>query len=355
MSLEIDYESIIDFVTKAHTHLGILEGIGRTIPNPNLLIYPYITAEAVASSRIEGTEASALDVFQFKARQISDRQVRSKRVLEVNNYIDALGDCLARIGRGESISLTTLRLAHGILMRGVMEQHTMPGRFRTIQNWIGHQNSRIEDAKYVPPAPHLLDDLLSDMMQFVMNPPLKMPVLVQCALVHCQFEMIHPFTDGNGRVGRLLIPLILAHKSALSKPLLYLSSYFERNRTEYYRHLQNVSKNSDWMEWIKFFLEGVIQCSSEAVDATSNLLRLRSTYEEKLKKAPRSAIILTGRLFANPVVTIPLAAKYLEMGYPPAKKAIMHLVEMGILEQIGSRKRGKTYVAKEILNVLAVE
>ena len=223
---EIDYGPMIDLVTEAHTRLGILEGMGRTIPNPNLLTCPHIMAEAVSSSRIEGTKASALDVFQFKIGQIPDRQAESKRVLEVSNHIDASRDCLDRISHGEDMSLTMLRRAHETLMRGVMEQHTVPGRFRTTQNWIGHQNSRIKDAKYVPPAPHLLDDLLSDIMQFVTNPPPKMPVLVQCALAHYQFELIHPFVDGNGRVGRLLVPLILADRRALGKPLLYLSAYF---------------------------------------------------------------------------------------------------------------------------------
>ena len=181
------------------------------------------------------------------------------------------------------------------------------------------------------------------------------PVLVRCALAHYQFESIRPFEDGNGRVGRLLILLILASSGALSRPLLYLSAYFEKNRTEYYHLLRRVSQNSEWSEWIEFFLNGVIQCSNEAIRVTYKFFDLREKYEQKLQenRASRNAIILATYLLSNPVVTIPTAAKYLETGYPPAKKAVMYLVSAGILEQIGTQRRNKEYVAREVVDVFS--
>ena len=334
--------------------LGVLDGVGKLLPNPDLLIRPYMTQEAVSSSKIEGTEATNLDVFQFEAwkRPSLDEY---KRVPEVFNYVLASRSCLTMIDAGKRIDLDMLRHAHEVLLKNVPGHGVEPGRIRAIQNWTGYANSRIENAVYVPPAAHLLDDLLKDLMEFLEEPPKGIPILVQCALAHYQFESIHPFEDGNGRVGRLLILLMLASSGALSKPLLYLSTYFERNRTEYYERLRRVRKNSEWVEWVEFFLNGVIQCSSEAVNTTHKFLELRSRYDQMLKekRASRNAIILAMHLFSNPVATIPMAAGYLGTGYPPAKKAIMYLVSVGILEQMGTKRRNKRYVAREILDVFS--
>ena len=278
-----------------------------------------------------------------------------KRVREVANCVDALRFCLELISDGSRVDLEMLMHAHKILLEGIMWNGTEPGMIRTVQNWIGYANCSIENASYVPPAVHNLDDLLTNLMQFVKGPSQEIPVLVRCALAHYQFESIHPFEDGNGRVGRLLILLILASSGALGRPLLYLSAYFERNRAEYYSLLRGVSQNSEWSEWIEFFLEGVIQCSDDAIRVTYKFLDLREKYEQKLKesRASRNAIILATHLFSNPVVTIPAAAKYLKTGYPPAKKAVMYLVGAGILEQTGTQKRNKEYVAKEIVDVFS--
>ena len=351
---EINYASTIDLITEAHMRLGVLEGVGKLLPNPDLLIIPYITQEAVLSSRIEGTEASNLDVFRFEAEGRADSGGH-KRVLEVANYVRASRSCFELIGGKRSVDLEMLRHAHKILLDGVRGQTAEPGMIRTVQNWIGHANCRIEDASYVPPAVHRLGDLLENLARFVTDPPRNIPVLVRCALTHYQFESIHPFEDGNGRVGRLLILLILASSGALSMPLLYLSAYFERNRTEYYERLRRVSQNSEWTEWIEFFLNGVIQCSDEAIRVTHRFLDLRTKYERELKesRASGNAIILTTYLFSNPVVTIPVAARYLGTGYPPAKKAVMYLVGAGILEQANARRRNKEYVAREIVDVFS--
>ena len=351
---KIDYASMLDLIAEAHMQIGILEGVGKLLPDPDLLIRPYIIQEAVLSSRIEGTEASNLDVYRFEAGGAAASS-ESKRVLEVSNHVRASRSCLKMIEDGEPVSLEMLKHAHGVLQKGVRGQVTEPGSIRKIQNWIGYANSNIGDALYVPPAAHLLDGLLSDLQSFAKDPPKEIPVLVRCALLHYQFEAIHPFEDGNGRVGRLLISLILAGSGTLSKPLLYLSAYFERNRTEYYDLLRRVSRNNEWPEWIRFFLTGVVQCSKEAIDVTHRFLALRSKYEKNLKeyRASGNAIALTMWLFSNPVVTIPTAAKYLKVGYPPAKKAVMYLVGAGILEQSDDRKRNKEYIARGIMDVFS--
>ena len=334
-------------------YLGILEGVGRLIPNPNLLIGPYLTQEAVASSRIEGTEASNLDVYQFEAGEKEHDGL--KRVLEVVNYTRASRFCFERIGAGEPVNRKLLKRAHHILLENVRGHEVTLGKIRSVQNWIGYANCAIEDASYVPPAAHLLDDILANLEEFIRDPPDGMPVLVQCALAHYQFEAAHPFEDGNGRVGRLMIMLVLASGGTLGKPLLYLSAYFERNRDRYYELLRRVSENSDWLEWIKFFLKGVVQCSQEAIDTTHKILDLKTKYEQRLKegRASRNAMVLAPHLFSRPVLTIPMAAEYLGTGYPPAKRAVTYLVNAGILEQIGTKKRNKRYVAREIIDIFS--
>ena len=351
---EIDYATLIEIITEAHRQIGILEGMGNLLPNPDLLVQPYITREAVLSSRIEGTEASIVDAFLFEASKRIDTN-EPKRTWEVLNYIKAANHCFRQIDSGKIIDWKLLEDAHHHLLNGVRGQETHLGKVRTVQNWIGLPRCKIQDAVYIPPATHLLDELLCDMIRFVNDPSDEIPVLVRCALAHYQFESIHPFEDGNGRIGRLLILLILADRKILTKPLLYMSSYFERHKIEYYELMRNVSKNCEWIKWIKFFLKGVVECSKEAIGVTNRLLRLKSEYDTRLTdgRASRNAMIITDRLFFQPIVTIPMAAEYIQMGYPPAKKAIMYLVDAGILEQSGSGRRYKTYIAKEILDIFS--
>lgn len=354
---DIYYDPIVGLMDEARGSLSILEGVGRVLPNPNMLIRPYLAKEAVHSSRIEGTMASVMDVFRFDLEQASSRYDVERRVREVHNYSIALEECLARIEGGESIDLDMIRYAHRILLDRAPGHDKLPGMVRTEQNWIGPDPLRtpIQDAVYVPPAVHLLDGLLSNLVRFVSEPPPNMPVLVLCAVAHYQFESIHPFRDGNGRIGRLLVPLILAKKRALSRPLLFLSSYIEENKIEYYDRLQDVRRAGKWTEWLEFFMRGVIKCSERAIDASDRMQELKSAYEQNLRgaRAPRSAILLVEKLFSSPVVTIPVAADYLSMTYPSASNAVMYLEDAGILERIGARKRGKLYAAKDILNVFS--
>lgn len=353
---DIHYEPIVSLMDEARGQLSTLEGMGRILPNPNLLIRPYLTKEAVYSSKIEGTMASVMDVFRFDLEQTSDDAGRKGRVREVSNYSNALRECLAWIDMGKDIDLEMIKHAHHILLDRVPGHDKKPGTVRTEQNWIASARlPAIQDAVYVPPADHLLDNLLSNLIQFISSPPPNMPVLVHCAVAHYQFESIHPFRDGNGRIGRLLVPLILAKRHTLSKPLLFLSSYIEENKMEYYKRLQDIREASKWTEWLEFFMKGVIVCSKEAIDATDRMLSIKAEYEQSLReaKSPKSAVILVDKLFSSPVVTIPVAADYLKMTYASAKNAVTCLVDAGILERVDARKRGKLYVAKNILDVFS--
>lgn len=354
---DIPYHTIVDLMDEARGQLGVLEGMGRIIPNPNLLIRPYLAKEAVYSSRIEGTMASVMDVFRFDLEHTSNEHTRKSRVREVHNYSRALQDCLARIGGGEAISMDMIGRAHKILLDRAPGYNKKPGTVRTEQNMIISDWVRqsIQNAVYVPPAEHLLDDMLANLIQFVSNPPPNMPVLVLCAVAHYQFESIHPFRDGNGRIGRLLVPLILAERRTLSKPLLFLSSYIEENKSEYYNRLQAVRQYSKWAEWLEFFMKGVIKCSKDAINAADRMLKLKSEYEKNLieSRSHRSAVILVDKLFSSPVITITAAADHLNVTYATAKSAVGHLESAGILERIDARKRGKQYAATDILNVFS--
>ena len=354
---DINYDPIVRLMDEARGYLGTLEGMGRILPNPNLLIRPYLAKEAVYSSRIEGTMASVMDVFRFDLERTSNEYEAKSRVREVYNYSKALQECLARIDSGENIDLDMIKYAHRMLLDRAPGHDRKPGMVRTEQNWIGSERFRtsIQDAVYVSPAEHRLDDLLSNLIQFISSPPPNMPVLVLCAVAHYQFESIHPFRDGNGRIGRLLVPLILAKQHTLSKPLLFLSSYIEENKAEYYDRLQDVRQANKWMEWLEFFMKGVAECSKEAINATDRMLKLKSEYEQNLREArsPKSAVILVDKLFSSPVVTIPTAADYLKMTYASARNAVMYLVDAGILERIDARKRGKLYAARDILDVFS--
>lgn len=352
---KINYdESLTSLISEASIQLGNLSGIGKLMPNPHLLIRPYLKREAVLSSKIEGTQASIMDVFRFEAGEV-EKDSEAKRTIEVVNYVRALNECLDAVGRGTQIDLQMIANAHKQLMRGVRGQELEPGKFRTMQNWIGVEGTMIEDATYVPPAPEHLGDLLAALEKFIQKPPGRISVLVQCAMVHYQFEAIHPFSDGNGRIGRLLIPLLLAQRKVLELPLLYISAYIERNKQEYYSLLLRVSQESAWEEWIRFFLHGVITQAGDAVSNIQRLMALKATYDQRLraKKASGSMTRLADFLFSNPVITVPGAKKYLDITYPPAKRAIESLKEMGILAESNDKERGKMFVAKEILDILS--
>jgi Fic family protein len=349
-------ESLTSLISEASLQLGNLSGIGKLMPNPHLLIRPYLSREAVLSSRIEGTQASILDVFRYEAGGMAEREEKEgKRIIEVVNYVHALEKCLRIVRAGAKIDLEMFKNAHKILMHGVRGQELQAGEFRTVQNWIGVEGTKIEDATYIPPPPEYVNELLIGLEQFIQNPPGRIPVLVQCAMMHYLFEAIHPFRDGNGRIGRLLITVLLAQRKLLDQPLLYLSAYIERNKTDYYSLLLNVSQKSAWVEWIRFFLHGVITQANDAVDNIRRLMELKAKYEEKLtsKKASGSATRLVDYLFSNPITSIPRASDYLHITYPPAKNALESLKAMAIVVEQNTKQRGKMFIAHEIISILS--
>ncbi len=350
-------ESLISLIAEASLELGNLSGIGLIIPNPHLLIRPYLTQEAVLSSKIEGTQASILDIFRFEAgERILKEERETKGIDEVVNYVIALNKCLENVKEDKKVDIEMIKDAHRILMENIVGHPMLkPGEFRKVQNWIGKPGTRIEDATYVPPPPEKINELLVDLEKFIQNPPGRIPTLVQLAMIHYVFEAIHPFIDGNGRIGRLIIPVLLAERKLLEQPLLYLSAYIERNKTEYYALLLSVSQKGDWINWIRFFLRGIIVQSRDATNNIQRLLSLKTKYEQKLTeiRAPYSMIKTVEYLFSNPIITVSGIAKHVGITYPPAKRTIEKLLEIEILkERDDEKERGKSYFAHEILSVL---
>jgi len=278
--LEYDRESVL-LLSQADSALSELSGLGRHLPNPHLLITPYVRREAVLSSKIEGTKTNLAELL---LDEVDPRAVEQNPddVREVRNYVRALEHGVRQLKK-LPLSLRLVREIHRELMRGVRGEHATPGEFRRSQNWIGAAGSRPETATYVPPPPVEMMDALSDWERFL-NLRNELPDLVQCALMHEQFEAIHPFLDGNGRVGRLLITLFLMERGRLSQPLLYLSAFFERHRQEYYDRLQAVRTAGDWMGWVRFFVRGVKDISDEAVARAGKLMDLRERYRRRLRE-----------------------------------------------------------------------
>ena len=353
-SFEYD-KAITQLIAESHTKLGRLSGIGELLPNPHILISPYLRREAVLSSKIEGTQASLADLFQYEL--IGTEPVESvwKRVFEVRNYVRALERGLRLVRKeGGRIDLGLIRSMHGTLLQGVRGTERNPGNFREIQVLIG-STPRIEDATYVPRAAEYLPDLLSNLEDFIRSPPSDMPILVQCAVLHYQFEAVHPFVDGNGRIGRLLIPLFLCERNILPHALLYISAYLESHRTEYFDRLLGVSQRNEWKEWVAFFLTAVAHQSDEAVVNIQKLLQLKDRYKTLLGKrhATQNAHLLKDILFSNPYTTIKNASKFLKVSFVTAQSTIQALVSSGILTEITRKKRNKIFVAKEIIRNLS--
>ncbi len=337
-------------ISAADRELSELAGIGRTLPNPYLLIRPFMRREAVLSSRIEGTQASLSDLYYFEAAE--QPPSTGSDVREVSNYVAALEYGLQRL-ETLPMSLRLLREIHSRLMEGIAGEHVTPGEFRRSQNWIGPPGCLLNDATYVPPPPEELLSVLGDLEKF-WHAPSPLPFVVRLALIHYQFEAIHPFLDGNGRVGRLLLTLLLCAEKRLPQPLLYLSAFFERHRDEYYRLLLAVSQRGAWLEWISFFLRGVAEQAQDGVQRSESLLRLWREYRSQFQTARSSALLLRmiDGLFDRPYVTITQAARSLDITYRSASLSVMKLVEVGILEELPGRSYGRIFRAPRILAAL---
>ncbi len=333
-------------LSRADAALSELSGLGRQLLNPHLLIAPYVRREAVLSSRIEGTRASLSDLLLDEAEE--DRPTDAD-VREVRNYVEALEHGLQRLPE-LPLSLRLVRELHERLMRGVRGGQATPGEFRRSQNWIGPSGSTPLTALYVPPPPDRLMECLADWEMFL-HERTRLPDLIQCALMHEQFEAIHPFLDGNGRLGRLLITLFLVERGRLSQPLLYLSAYIEAHRQEYYESLQRVRTDGDWPGWLRFFLVGVAETAREAMGQAGRLLDLHDTLRRRLHQKPKAAALLD-ELFANPYISVARAARLLQVSNPTARQAITWLQKEGLLEEVTGRAWGRLYLARPILAVI---
>lgn len=345
-TLEYDPELVLT-LSKADAALSALSGLGRHLPNPHLLISPYIRREAVLSSRIEGTLTSLSELLLDEVENGPPEGEADRR--EVPNYVSALEFGL-RCLRERPLSLNLVRDMHRILLTGVRGGRGTPGEFRREQNWIGPPSSTVRTADYVPPPPEMLMELLSDWERFlhVRN---EMPDLIQCAVAHEQFEAIHPFSDGNGRLGRLLVTLFLIERGRLSQPLLYLSAFIESRRADYYDSLQRVRTDGDWRPWMLFFLTGVADTAREGVQQAGELMDLRETYRSRLSGRAR-ALTLLDELFVNPYITVARAADRLDVSKPTAAQAIDILQRSGMLEEVTGRQWRRVYVAAPIMEAM---
>ena len=335
-------------LSSADRAVGRLAGEGRRLPNPHLLIRPFVRKEAVLSSRIEGTQATLGELLAAEAGAAVERSPADLR--EVGNYVAALEYGLERLDT-LPLSLRLVREMHEHLMRGVRGDVATPGEFRRSQNWIGPPGCTLDNATYVPPPSSELMACLGDWERFLHDDTL--PPLVHSALAHSQFEAIHPFLDGNGRVGRLLITLLLVSRGVLPSPLLYLSAYFEATRDEYYARLLGVTERGEWEEWLTYFLRGVVLQSDDAVDRIQRIDDLFSQWKQGLPRGQSPVPERALDLFAeNPFWTVRGAANRLSVAFTTAQRAIDRLEAAGVVAQVGDARRNRVYCAEAVLDVL---
>ena len=335
--------NVLALLSQADHALGLLEGAALLLPNPELFVFMYIRKEAVLSSQIEGTQSSLQDVLAAEAK-LFDPNAPSD-VGEVVNYVRAMQHGIARLDQ-LPISVRLIREIHAELMQGVRGGNLTPGELRRSQNWIGPAGCGIRNASFVPPPPHEMLQAMSELELFL-NSPSSLPLLVQIAIAHVQFETIHPFLDGNGRVGRLLITFLLMNRGLLTQPVLYLSHHFKRHRSAYYEHLQTVRTRGDWEGWIEFFLQGVIDVSREAALTAKSILAMREEYRSKIAdtmgRGAGSAHRVMEKLFDQPIVAVVTVREWLDITPAGANSVVNRLVEIGLLSEITGYARNRRF------------
>lgn len=347
--LQIDAEMLM-LLSQADRSLGRLDGVTQTLPNPDLFVTMYVKKEALLSSQIEGTQASLAEVLEAEEAQTTDAR-------EVTNYVKAMSYGIDRL-ETFPLSLRLICEIHERLLASGRGSERTPGEFRRTQNWIGPTGCTLKDASYVPPAVDDMKEALSDLECYIYSED-EMPPLIKIALIHAQFETIHPFIDGNGRMGRLLITFWLYHQEILNQPLLYLSYYFKRNRLENYERLMAVRFEGAWESWVKFFLRGIIEISQESIDSAKQIDALRIETTAKID-AWEGAVVANGRrlldqLFITPSMTRIKAAKLLGVSGPTAGSLIRRFEEEGILvDSEPDRTRNKSYVFQDYMDILEV-
>ena len=345
----LEMDKLYTLLDKASIALGRLDGMSMILPEPSLFLYMYVRKEAVLSSQIEGTQSSLSDLLLFENEEVPGAP--RDDVTEVSNYVAAMNYGLERL-KDLPLCLRLLTEIHGVLMKSGRGNQKQPGEFRVSQNWIG--GTRPGNAKFVPPPPDRLMEMLGDLEKFLHDDNVKLPVLIKAALAHVQFETIHPFLDGNGRLGWLLITFILCAEGILKQPLLYLSLYFKANRQAYYDHLQLVRDTGDWEEWIRFFLTGVVETAQQATDAAQEIIKLFQDDRFRIEKSGTSASTLTIHHYfqRHPISNTSRIKKVCKVSLPTVLRALLALEDLGVIEEITGKVRNKIYVYKKYLAIL---
>lgn len=327
---------------KAAVKLGELNSYARLVPNIDLFIQLHVTKEAVVSSRIEGTQTNMQEAVLQEADIAPEHRNDWK---EVQNYIVALNAAIESLST-LPLSSRLLKQTHAILLDSVRGEHKLPGEFRTSQNWIGGHS--LADATFIPPHHQYVNELMGDLELFLHNDDIHLPALIRIAIAHYQFETIHPFLDGNGRIGRLLITLFFVSEGVLEKPLLYLSSYFEKDKTQYYDNLMGVRHKNDMLQWLKYFLVGIEQTAALAVNALSKVLALKTKIEQDIQNSfgrrSASAQVLLNALFERPVVRVEDALSICQLSYKAANDLVALMQQQGVLQEITGQSRNRLFV-----------
>ena len=348
----VDLGPFYGLIEAANRALGHLDGVTSILPDTSLFLYMYVRKEALLSSQIEGTQSSLSDLLLYESDAAPG--VPLDDVREVSNYVAAMEMGIDRLREGLPISNRLLKEMHTTLLRRGRGRHQNPGEFRRSQNWIG--GTRPGNARYVPPPPQFVADCMSDLERFIHDRNRPLPLLVRAAFAHVQFESIHPFLDGNGRLGRLLVTLMLCAERALKNPILYLSLYLKSHRQTYYDLLQRVRTDGDWEAWLAFFLEGVEETSRQAADAAEATLELFETDRKAIEALGRpagSALQVHQYIRTRPMISVPGAANALPLSAPTVRKSIGHLVDLGILSEITGKRRDKIFLYGTYMQTLS--
>ena len=343
-----EFQTLLEHASQS---LGRLDGLASLLPDLTLFIYAYVRKEAVLSSQIEGTQSSLSDLLLFENAEAPGVPIED--VQEVSNYVSALNHGVTRLREGFPVSLRLLRDIHGVLLSHGRGSDKQPGEFRTSQNWIG--GTRPGNATFVPPPPDKVMECMGQLELFLHEERPDLPLLVRAGLAHVQFETIHPFLDGNGRLGRLLITLLLCANGALQEPILYLSLYFKTHRQAYYDHLTRVRMYGDWEAWLEFFLEGVRDTAAQAVGAARRIISLMDSDRRTIEGLGRPASsVLRVHQYAqtNPIFSIASASEATTISFPTASTAVDHLQRLNILQEITGKQRRRLFVYRKYLDIL---
>jgi Fic family protein len=350
--LRLDDEMLAS-ISRADRALGRLDGSIQTLPDPDLFVFMYVRKEAVLSSQIEGTQSSLVDLLEAEAKLFSPNHPRD--VDEVINYVHAMNFGLQRL-ENLAVSVRLIREIHERLLAKVRGAERQPGKLRVSQNWIGRAGCSLSEATFVPPPPHEVPQALADLERFLHRDD-PIPALIKIGLAHAQFETIHPFLDGNGRVGRLLITFLLCEQQILQKPVLYISYYFKRHRAQYYDLLQAIRERGDWEGWLKFFLDAVAQVSEEATETARRIVALRESHRTKIAenfgRATGNGLLVLEHLYSHPIVSVKDIVALTKVSFTAANKLMSRLVKNGLLTEVTGQARNRRFRYSEYIELFS--